>query len=443
MSEREHDTGITRRRIIETTGAAAGAAGLAGLAGCLGDGGATETDGSGDMTPNDTPFEIVHWWTAGGEQEALQALLDGYKSEYGHEVNNNPAPGGAGSALAAEIKSRVRSDDPPSTFQIWPGKSLTPYSSADVLEDIGDSVWSQEMRDNYLSGVKKLAKRDGSFVSVPLNIHRLNNLFYNVSVLEEAGVDPSSIDSQEALISAMEAVESETDAVGMAQQTSIPWSTVQLWETVFIAEQSVSAFNDLLSGNASSHESGIRSALETVSSFSEFYPEDSGSISWDQGNGRVIDGGAAFIHQGDWAAGQYKATDGFEYESDWGHVAYPGTEGVYSLVMDSFVKPSNNPTPIKTDDFLSYCGTPEAQVAFNTKKGSIPPRTDVDASNFGPFLSSQIEDFGDSDKQPPTIAHGTGLAPEKKTKVETAISGFLESGDVDQTTSKLVSAIGN
>ena len=450
---------FSRRSVVKATGIA-GAAGMTGLAGCTGggdggsgdgestsgdggsgDGGST-TDG-GDGGSGGNTFEIVHWWTAGGEQEALQALLDGFQEQYSDvEVENNPAPGGAGSALDTVIKNRVLNENPPSSFQIWPGKALYPYTEADILNDISDSVWSNNnMKSAYLQGVKDAAKGGtDNFVSVPINIHRLNNLFYNTSVVESAGVDPSSISDPQSLMDAMDTVAEETDATPMAHQTQSPWSTVQLWETVLVGESGVGTFQTFTSGDVASVESEVKSALTRVKEYSGHYPEDAGSISWDQANSMVVNGNAAFIHQGDWAAGQYKAADGFEYDSDWGNVAFPGTSGVYSLVMDSFVFPKNNPSPDATTKFLTYCGTKDAQKRFNTKKGSIPPRTDVSMDEFGPFLQTQSEDFANSDEQPATIAHGTAIRPEIKSNIEGAFASFLESNDVNKTYDELVKA---
>jgi len=328
------------------------------------------------------------------------------------------------------IQNRVLDENPPSTFQIWPGEALRPYTDADLLRDIGDSVWDDEMREAYLDGVRDVAAPDGDLVSVPINIHRLNNLFYNVEVVESADVDPTDLDDPEQLLDALATVAEETDAVPMAHQTGSPWSTVQLWETVFVGEQGVDAFQDLVGGDVESLEDELKSALERCNEYAEYYPEDAGSISWDQGNAQVINGEAAFIHQGDWAAGQYRAADGFEYESDWNTTTFPGTDGVYASVMDSFVFPTNNPSPDATEKFLNYCGTVDAQERFNPIKGSIPPRTDVPDDEFGPFLTSQLGDFEDSTEQPPTIAHGTAVRPETKSAIEEAFSGFLEDGDV-------------
>ncbi|SFR58111.1 ABC transporter substrate-binding protein [Halogeometricum limi] len=461
MNDEHNDSGLSRRTYLRLSGLAS--VGMAGLAGCSGGGdgeGTTEsggeetTDAGGEETSGESTeqsggsrnaLELVHWWTAGGEQDALNALLEGFREEYPDvEITNNPAPGGAGSALDTVVKNRVLNQNPPSTFQIWPGKALTQYVEGNVLNDIGDSVWSQEMRDAYRQGVQDLAQPAGNYVAVPLNIHRLNNLFYNTSVVESAGVDPSSISDPGALLEAMKTVDSETDAVPMAHQVQAPWSSVQLWETIFLGYNGADAYQSaIVEGNVADHEDAVRQSLQTLKDYHEYFNDDAGSVSWDQANSKVVNGNAAFIHQGDWAAGQYKAASGFEYESDWNMVPFPGTESMYSVVTDSFVFPKNNPSPEATRKFLSYCGTVDAQERFNPVKGSIPPRTDVPTDPFGPFLQSQIEDFKNSETQPPTIAHGTAVTPDVHGNVDEAFASFNEQWNVDSAYQALANAFPN
>ncbi|MXR19366.1 ABC transporter substrate-binding protein [Halobacterium bonnevillei] len=443
------NSSLTRRRYIKA-GGAAGA--TIAIAGCLG-GGDGDSDGEETTTASDDggttqsddggqELEIVHWWTAGGEKDALNALIEGFEQEYPDvDVTNNPAPGGAGSALDTEIQSRIINENPPSTFQIWPGKALNTYLESDVLVDISDSVWDDGMRDAYLDGVKEMSQsEDGEFVAVPLNIHRLNNLFYNVSVLEDAGVDPANLDSPSALLDAMETIDAETDAAPMAHQTQAVWSTLQMWEDVLIGHAGVDTYQDVIAGNVADNETAVRESLQLVADFREYFNEDAGSVAWDEANAKVIQGNAAFIHQGDWAAGQYGAADDFEYDSDWGNLAFPGTDGVYHVVADSFVMPTSNPSPEATEKWLSYCGSVDGQERFNPVKGSIPPRTDVPDDEFGPFLTAQREDFDNSDAQPPTIAHGTGVTPQVKSNVEGAFSAFVGNWNVDAVYNELTNA---
>ena len=430
------DSRISRRRYV----AGAGTLATVAVAGCADDpeeDAGIDDDGADDGTDDGTDderaeLEIVHWWTAGGEEDAYNALLDGFREEHPDvEIVDNPAPGGAGSAIDTVIQNRVLDQNPPSTFQIWPGQALTPYTDEDLLEDIGDSVWDEEMREAYLDGITELSRPGGDLVAVPINIHRMNNLFYNVDVVESADVDPTDIDDPQGLLDALQAVDENTDAVPLAHQTQAPWSTVQLFEDVFIGQQGTDAYTSFIEGDVEALEDEVREALEQLSEYADFYPEDAGSISWDQGNDRLIEGEAAFIHQGDWAAGQYRAADGFEFGEDWDMVPFPGTDGVYHSVIDSFVFPTNNPSPEATERFLNYAGSVDAQERFNPIKGSIPPRTDVPTDDFGPFLSRQIEDFENSNAQPPTIAHGTAVAPAIASSMEEAFANFNDNRNVD------------
>lgn len=423
------DDGTDRRTYLKATGTL-GVAALAGLPGLAG-----QDDGG-----NFEELEIVHWWTAGGEEDALNALLEGFQEEYPEvEINNNPAPGGAGSALDAAIRSRIVDQTPPSTFQIWPGESLRPYTDEDVLADVSD-LWTDEMREAYLDSVENAASPEGTPVSVPLNIHRLNNLFYNVEAVEEAGVDPTEIGDPRGLLDALQTAE-DAGYTGMAHQTASEWSTVQLWETVLVAQHGADTFEQYIAGETEGLEEQVRESLQLVVDYSEFFSPDAGSIAWDEANAQVIDGDAAFIHQGDWAAGQYGAAD-FAYEEGWNYVPFPGTDGVYSMVMDSFVMPKPNPSPNATEAFLSYLGTVDAQERFNPIKGSIPPRTDVPEDEFGPFLQQQMDHFANSDRQVTTIAHGSAVRPEIKSEIEESFARFIENWNVDATTEDLLGAHG-
>jgi glucose/mannose transport system substrate-binding protein len=203
---------------------------------------------------------------AAGPAGAAGGVPGGVPRRRGDE---NPAPGGAGSALDTVIRNRVLNQDPPSTFQIWPGQSLNPYTEADVLESIGDE-WDDGMRENYREGVQELAQAGtDSYVAVPINIHRLNSLFYNVDVVEDAGVDPESINDPDQLVDALDTIAQETDAVPMAHQTQAPWSTLQLWEDVFVGTNGVDNYRDVLAGNVSDYESEVRTSLERVATYAD------------------------------------------------------------------------------------------------------------------------------------------------------------------------------
>jgi len=418
-----NDSGITRRTVLKS-GAAAGAAGLAGC---------SSLTGGGDSGTN--AIELLHAWSDGDGNAAVAALLEGFQEAHPDvEFAEEPVNGAARGNLDQVVSNRLQANDPPSTFQTWPGETLQKFG--DAYGDIEGDVWNDDLKNNYLPGPKTQAQLDGTYVTVPLNIHRINNLFYNTAVLEEAGVDPESLSSPADVVDACETIASETDAVPFAQQTSGAWSTVQLWETVFLAEAGADAYMAFTEGEGD--EAQVRAALENVVALSEYYPEDASSIGFTEANTMVMEGEAAFIHQGDWAAGAYGGADDFEYGEDWGQVTYPGTEGSYLLNMDSFPYMANNPSPEATKTFLSYCGSAEGQVLFNKEKGSIPPREDADVSALNTFQQDQFDDFTSADSQPPSIQHGLAVSPGISTNIGSAFSGFLEDYDADATAQALI-----
>jgi glucose/mannose transport system substrate-binding protein len=428
----DKSTKLSRRTVLTTTGAAA----VTGLAGCTGgDEGSGGSNGNRSGGANE--LELLHAWSSGDGNAAIAALIEGFQEEHPDvEFAEEPVDGAARSNLDQVVLNKLQANDPPSTFQLWPGKNLAKFDGA--YEDIEDDVWTDDLKENYLAGPQEQAQYNGSYVSVPLNIHRINNLFYNTAVLEEAGVDPASLSSASDVVSACETIAAETDAVPFAHQTSGTWSTVQLWETILLGQAGIDGYEAFINGNGDAGQ--VQTALESVVELSEYYPGDSSSITFTEANTMVMDGDAAFIHQGDWAAGAYSNADGFNYGEDWGQVTYPGTSGSYLLNMDSFPFMANNPSPEATRQFLSYCGTAEGQVRFNAEKGSIPPRSDADVSALNQFQQDQFEDFNAADNQPPSVEHGLAVSPAVKTNISDAFSSFLENYDAAATADALIGA---
>ncbi|MFC3476518.1 ABC transporter substrate-binding protein [Halobacterium litoreum] len=413
------DEDFTRRTYLKGAGAA-GAASITGLTGCLGLGGG-----------GSEPVELLHGWSGGDGKAAIESMHEGFKEEYPDVETNLKAIGGSGNTtLNARISTRLGNDDAPSSWAEWPGKNLQQFTSEDLLGDIEEDVWSENnMKEAYLQGPKEAAQSGGNYVAVPTNIHRINNLFYNTSVLESAGVDPASLETPADLVEAAAKVESETDAVGFAHAMSSPWTTLQLWACVFLGEHGRDAYDAFIAGDGD--KAKVESSLETVAELSEYFNDDASTIGFQEANQYVIDGEAAFFDQGDWAAQMYISADGFEFESEWGHVPFPGTAGHYSLNMDSWVFPADGPNPEGTKKWLQYCGTKDAQVRFNTNKGSIPPRGDVSTEEFGAFQTSQIEEFQNSESQPPSIAHGLAVAPGVLNSLKEAVNGEFSNPSQD------------
>ena len=133
---------------------------------------------------------VYHWWTAGGEKDAIESVVDGFKDVYGKiKAKSNAIPGGAGGAMVMKVKVLQQAGKSPETFQAHPGQEIEPYLNSDLLLSL-DQVWEYaDLSARALPGIETLCTAsDGSKYIVPISIHKTNVIFYNIHVFEKYGV---------------------------------------------------------------------------------------------------------------------------------------------------------------------------------------------------------------------------------------------------------------
>lgn len=80
---------------------------------------------------------------------------------------------------------------------------------------------------------------------------------------------------------------------------------------------------------------------------------------------------------GDWVAGYLSTTLGLSPGEDYGWADFPGTEGVFTWLSDTFGLPVGAPNEAAAIAWLRLLGSTEGQNTFNPLKGSIPARIDA------------------------------------------------------------------
>lgn len=378
--------------------------------------------------------ELVHRLVGGDGGAAIDAFLDGFDRRYPDtdlsDVTNEN--------LSLEVKSRILKEEPPDAWIEWPGRNLQPYVDSHTIGDVTDVWESGDMEANYLDGPREAARFDGAYRAVPLNIHRINNLFYNVDRVAAVGIDPSAIDSPRAFAEVLRDIDAETPHVGMVFPMKNPWTVLQMWETVLLGEHGHDTYRAVTDESAAPHRREVVDSLDIVKLYGEVATDDKLYMSLTDANERFVDGESVFFHQGDWAAGAYSEAPSFDYREDWDHVPFPGTDGLYAMNMDAVVASETTANPDAVSSLLSYAGSADGQERFNRKKGSIPPRTDADTSGFTPFLQEQQSDFERSASQPLSITHGLGARPDQLIELKTAMSEFVATWDVEATADTVV-----
>ena len=117
---------------------------------------------------------VYHWWTAGGEKDAIESVIDEFKGAYGKvKTKSNAIPGGAGGAMVMKVKVLQQAGKSPETFQAHPGQEIQPYLDANMLLDLS-KLWDYaKLNERILPGIKDLLTApDGKNYVVPIGIHK-------------------------------------------------------------------------------------------------------------------------------------------------------------------------------------------------------------------------------------------------------------------------------
>lgn len=411
----------------------AGAATLVGVlavTGCGGEG------GGGD----DSQVEVFSWWTGGGEAAGLDALIEEFEANNDIAFENAAVAGGSGTNAQAVLEGRLQSQDPPDSFQGHAGAELQDYIEADYLEPLDDFFEEEGLNDAFPEQLLEQASYDGSVYSVPVNIHRSNVLWYNPSVLEDAGLDPETPpESIDEFIEALEQVQDETDVIPLS--VGAQWTVDHLLESVLLGSLGAEGYNALWEPDADWSSPDVTDALDSFATILEFTQEESDAEDWQEPSQRIVDGEAAFNIMGDWAAGFYDELEMTAGE-DYMWAASPGTDGTHMWLSDSFTLPVGAPNEGAATEWLRFVGSQEGQDIFNPLKGSIPARTDVDAEVYADseYLTWALEEW-ESSELAGSFWHGVTVDNRWKSDIDTALGLYLQDEDLETFQEQLNEAV--
>ncbi len=384
--------------------------------------------------------EIYHWWTSGGEKAAIDALVKVFNQKYPDiTVLQSPVAGGAGGPMRAVMRSLVLAGEAPDAFQMHAGYEGKPYFDAGNLDSIND-VWTEQGFAAVIpSVVQDMVKYGGDFYSVPVNIHRVNVVWYNKAVLDANGVDPAGLITWDTLIAACD----KLAAAGLAHPVSIgdsgKWTDTHVLEQI-MAGEGIDFYEDWVNGKVvSATDSRLVHALETFKKYLGYVNPDHSALTWDQATALVIKGDAAFNVMGDWANGEFLVAKKI-YGKDYGTLAAPGTAGMYGLCIDCFQHPKGVKHPQNSKKWLAVVGSKDGQDAFNPLKGSISVRTDSDMTKYGPYQGAAISDFKAAKYMYPSVTHGSGAPEAFATKLNDIMSAFVDNKDVNAAATALTDA---
>jgi glucose/mannose transport system substrate-binding protein len=385
--------------------------------GCGGDSG---SGGSGGGSKN---VEVFTWWADGGEKAGLDGLVSQFKTDCSqYTFVNGAVAGGAGANAKQVLASRLQQGDPPDTFQAHAGAELTDYIKAGQIEDLSQEYKDWGLTSAFPKGLIDSLTVNGKIYSVPANIHRANVLWSNTKVLQTAGITAAPT-SMPDFFTQLDTLKAKGIATPLALGKD--WTQQMLFEAVLISDLGVDKFNGLWNGKTDWAGSDVTTGINDYKKLMSYTNKDRDTFDWTDAEKLVMDGKAAYQLMGDWEAADLDAK-GFK---DYGYAPFPGNGDAYQWLADSFVLPKGAKDVDGTKCWLKTLGSAAGQKAFNTKKGSIPARTDATASDYPKYQQAAIADWA-KDKPVPSCPHGSACSQGWQGAVNSAQGKFSSDGNV-------------
>ena len=377
---------------------------------------------------------IYHWWTAGGEKDAIESVVSQFTEIYETtDAKSNPIPGGAGGAMVMKVKVLAQTGKSPEAFQAHPGQEIQPYLDAGLLLNL-NGVWEYgELEERAIpSLVDMCTAADGNHYVVPIGIHKTNIILYNIHVFEKYGVaipDHEDITWDEfwaicdELASKMPEGEYPLD---LGDQKG--WPACQVFENILLGTDP-KLYEDFINGEYNVDE--LTRVMETYTKLMDYVAPDHNSRDWYHATGAMVNGTYAMQIMGAWAQPLMTNMDQV-YGKDYGVFTFPGTEGWFGMCVDGFVV-SNNSANVEGGVRWAYsvC-TQDVQESFSALKESISPYTDTPDDVYNELTLHFKEQLMDENTRVyPSITHGTAIPWSASTSLQTQIQEYATSTNHD------------
>jgi glucose/mannose transport system substrate-binding protein len=347
--------------------------------------------------------QVFSWWTSKSEAAALDALLKVHQKRYPAVRVTNAAESLAEKARD-RLADRMSSGLPPDTFQANIGVDLLRWvvfnevdarqSKVEALDDLADeNGWMTEFPPQVLEALSY----EDHLYGVPVNIHRINTLFYDTQLLDSLDLKPPrDLAEFHAVLDAL-VEEGYTHPLSIGSKADWTLSLLAM-ENLFPAVVGATYYSEYWRGEHEAESPEMKQTLDELLKLWPYFNENANDMDWTAGVDSLLENPtdkrnkAVFTVMGDWAKGHLMAS-GFTPGKDFGQVPFPGTRGTFVFTADCFPLPKGAPNREDARHLLETFGSRRGQLAFNALKGSIPVRKDIDPDELDPSAALTWNDF--------------------------------------------------
>ena len=281
-------------------------------------------------------------------------------------------------------------------------------------------------------------KCEGAWCAAPVNVHRVDWIWANAKVLEDAGIEMPT--TWEAFNAAAQTLQ-EAGVVPLAHGGQA-WQDATLFEVVALSlggpEFYKAALVDLDPEALKSDQ--MKAVFDQMRTLRGFVDDNFSGREWNLATAMVINGEAGFQIMGDWAKGEFAAA-GKTPGEDFLCASAPGEGFLYNV--DSFAMFEVAGQKLLAELIMG----PTFQETFNLNKGSIPARTDVSLDKFDSCAHTSSEEMqasADGGSLLPSYAHGMALRGAQAGAITDVVTAHFNSEmSSDEAVQMLADAVAN
>jgi glucose/mannose transport system substrate-binding protein len=387
-------------------------------------------------------FVIYHWWTAGGERQAMEKIFEWFsKKNPETKIVDNPVAGGGGITLKTILLGLLAAKIPPDTFQSLSGAELRQYVVGNYIEPV-DDVWSaQNLDTNYPPVIGKMTTFRGKHYGIPMNAHRANWLFYSKKLFDELKVaPPATVDEMIAVARRIKAAKPGVAPIAIG--TREKWPAVFLFDVVLLSTSGPDVYEKFYTGQLNVKTSpAVRAALQKYKELIPYLYQFHGAKTWSDIAAPVAEGKMGMMVIGDFAAGLLVQA-GYKEGTDWEAVGFPKKpEEVFLMIVDTFVRPVGAKNAQATSAWLTNLTDPKVQAEFNVIKGSIAIHKAVPDSTYPDKLHREASATFKSKRIVPSSIHGVLAPPAFLSDWQDILTRFLYSPDINRALTEISDAM--
>ena len=396
---------------------------------------ATDIDLSGES------LEVAAVWTD-TEEARFTAVLQEFEDQTGVDITYTST----GDSMDVFLDGRIAREGPPDVAIVAQPALLRQLAADGNLTPLTDA--RSVVEESYDEGIVAALSVDDELYGVPFKTANKSLLWYNLSVLDDAGVDPPATwDDLQA--NAQTVDDSGVSALSIG--ADVGWPLTDWFENVLLLTAGGDFYDQLATGEADWDSPEVRTALETLAEVWQDQWVDGGlsgaaATTFDESATRLVTEPTGFLFEGDFVAGIITGEEVGEIGTDVDFVPFPaigdGEPGDQVILGGDF--------PVLLTDseagqaLMAFLATAEAQEIWASEGGFLSSNTDLDTSVYPDDVTQRAAEmiqeasatrFDLSDQVPPELGATEGQGLWK------IFTDFLQDPSaVDQTATALSSA---